>query len=1281
MSKSVKRLTFEALEARQLLAADPIITEFMASNDDTIEDGNGATPDWIEIYNNGDQSVNLTGYRLTDDPLDNNKWLFPSVVLGEGEFLTVFASGNNTPDSAGFLHTNFSLAAGGEYVALINPSGTVLSEFGAGGTNYPAQTSDVSYGLAFDSDPTNPVNPNSTARYLIPTDNSVDATWTSTAFDDSLWDLDSISMGYETSSTNYANLGLLDTPIDPGTTTVYVRADFTITNPDTLLDKLQMKYDDGFIAYINGTRVASANAPATGVYNSVATADHPDGQAVVYENFDLSSYSHLLNLGTNSLAIHALNRSPSSDMLSVPNLLLTSGGPIDPPLIGQLEAPTPGLPNTNLRASDVSFSRVGGVFVGSFQLSMTASAGETIYYTTDGTNPDSNSQIYTGPVTVNATTQVRARAYGSAGQVGPILTATYVQSTSSVATFNSDLPVIVLDNFNQGVPDREFQDSSFALYDVDPGTGRSSLTNPADITSVIGQHKRGKSTFGSQDDKPNLRIELRDEFGADQNISLLGLPSESDWILYAPWTIDRAMARHALIYDLSRQTGTWAPRTRFVEVYSNFTGGTLSDNDYRGVYVLMEVIKRDDSRVDISELTPTQNSAPEITGGYILQIDEEAPDGDPNDESWLTSRGTNATGGYFNHSEPERLDLTLAQRDYIRDYVQDAEDALYGPNFTDSVLGYEAYFDVDAAIDFHIFNAFSGNPDAFRLSTYLTKDRGGKLTYGPLWDFDRAMGPDEDDRTEDPTKWMVDEQYHWVRFYLGRMMQDPDFEQLWVDRWNELRQTVFSNANLEATLLGLTDQLTESQVRNEARYPGPAPNGGPLADPGLTGWEGEVSHLKNWLIARANWIDTQVITAPAFSPNPGNVTVNSQVALSSPGSSIYYTLDGSDPRNEGGGIKPGAILYTGPISITQSTQITARAKGTGDFFGGWSGLSQGLFSIEVPADATNLRITELQYHPANPTPAELAIVPGVEDNDFEYIELHNPTLDSISLNGVRFIDGIDFDFTTSSVTSLGPGASVVVVENLAAFDARYGSSMLIAGQYTNDFSNGGEQVILVDENDAIIHDFIYSDDAPWPTVADGSGPSLEVVSTTGNYGTSANWRVSFASQGTPGTQTQHLSGDFDSSTVVDGLDFLLWQQNAAVGNLADWETTYGTSANNAALSALVQAPSDNQIAESSSLSKQGSEDSISQIVFLSTNSPTPVHSSEDDTEDNTFVSNPHDPGHFQENTDAAHADPRTVNRSHPAVKALSTDENGDSIPDASWDSAFDAGYEFHNDIE
>lgn len=1143
-----RRLAIETLEARHLLAAAPLITEFMASNDGTLLDGNGTTPDWIEIHNAGDQSIDLAGYRLTDDAGDLSKWEFPSFVLEAGAFLTVFASGDNTPDLAGNLHTSFSLSADGEYLALVDPTGAVVNAFGTPTEDYPPQTTDVSFGLAMNTTVINAVTPTSVARHIVPSDPSVDGIWINTSFDDSSWTHGTASIGYEETLADYQ--GLIDTAVSIGTTSVYVRIPFIVNDMNAVLDKLQMKYDDGFVAFINGTQVANANSPANPSYDSLATADHPDVLAVEYVDFELSGADVTLNVGENVLAIHMLNRSPSSDLLAVPNLLLTASEVIQPELVGYLQSPTPSLPNTNIVASDVVFSRSAGIYSDNFQLIMTAGPSESIRYTTDGTNPDASSPLYTSSILVNSTQQFRARAFGSAGQVGKVATATYVKAQTAVTGFTSDLPIIVLENLGAGIPDREYQDSTFALYDVDASTGLSSLSNTPDFASLSAQHRRGRSTFSQP--KLNLRLELRDAMGQDQSESLLGMPSESDWVLYAPWTIDRAMVRHSLIYDLGRQTGSWAPRTRFVEVFSNYDGGSLASNDYVGTYVLMENIKRDGDRIDIQKLSPTQNAEPDITGGYLLKIGRA----DPGDNAWDSARGFPLGAAQYVAEDPGGEELTTAQADYIRGYIDDFEDALFGANFTDPDLGYQAYFDADAAIDFHLMNTFAANPDAFRLSTYLTKDRGGKLTFGPLWDFDRGMGPDEDARAADPTQWLSDPAYHWVTQYWNRLFSDANFKQRWVDRWQELRQTVFSESNLQATLHAQTDQLTAAQARNADRWgTGIAPNGGPLSTAG-GGWVGEVSHLENWLLNRVAWIDSQTIGQPTNAPNPGAVPIGSGVTLSAqPGESIYYTTDGSDPRADGGGISPTALLYQGPITITESTQIIARARGTGDFFGGWSGPLESRYLVESLADASNLRVIELHYHPADPTAAELMAAPGTADNDYEFIELVNISNQPISLAGVRFNDGITFDFDAGAVDSLAPGEAVVVVEDATAFAARYGTTPLVAGQYSGNLSNGGEAIALVDASDQPIQMFAYSDDPPWPTAPDGNGPSLEVINTSGDYNDPLNWRVSTAPQGTPGVVMPATPGDYDRNGTVEESDYRFWRskfgQNVTPGDGAD----------------------------------------------------------------------------------------------------------------------------------
>ena len=1329
LKKMHKKLKFETLEARQLLAADFIITEFMASNGGSLLDGNGATSDWIEIHNQGDETGDLLGFGLTDDPADPSKWTFTdSQQLDPGDFLVVFASGDNQPDLAGNLHTNFSLSASGEYLALVDPSENILSEFGPGGTNYPAQVSDVSYGLSFDSSVTAVVTPASGLRYLVPTNASVDNTWTAPGFNDTAWLTGVASIGYESSGTNYTDAGLLDTTLPPGTVGAYLRIPFNVSDANEVLDTLRMKYDDGFIAYVNGTRVADDNAPLAPTYQSTATDEHLDVLAEQDVDFDLSEHSDLLTVGENVLAIHMLNvNSGSSDLLASINLLTRTGQISMPIVTGSLISPTPGKPNTNLAASDVQFSHVGGPFAGSFQLVLTSSnAGEVIRYTTDGSQPTASSTLYTGPLTISSTTQIRARSFGSVGQAGEIHTETYVQADSATANLTSNLPIVVLENFGAGTPQTLFfEDAALTLHEVDSQTGQSSLANPAEVSTLIGQRRRGRSTANNP--KTNLRIELRDENGEDQNFPLLGMPSDSDWVLYAPYNFDRAMLRNATFYELSRQLGKWAPRVRFVEVYANFDGNQLNSNDYMGVYVLLETIKRDNNRVDINELNPTENTEPDITGGYIIAMD--GTDGEtPPDGSWKTNRNIpTLADSSFVHEEPERVDLTQPQVDYIRGYAQDFEDALYGPNALDPEIGYRAFFETDTSIDHHLLRILSKEPDSLRLSTYLTKDRDGKLAFGPVWDFDRSSGADNDGRAANPEGWTLPDVDFFESDWWGPLFDDPEFAQDWVDRWQELRQGVFSDDGILNTVNGLAAQIGDAHIRNFNRWPNIAPNGGAFADAGLSGWEAEVSHLANWLVIRANWIDAQLVRMPSLNPEPGNVSAGQQVTLTAaPGADIYYTTDGSDPREVGGGISPTAILYSGPITVNDTTLISARTFGEpGDpgassnsdypsnetpadaldgnagtkylnfgeensglivtpnsgsstvrsfrlttandaverdpaswvlfgtneaiqstdnstglaenwteigsgslslpsarfadgptvsfanstaytsykllfptvksagaansmqvadirFFqsisgvgpnilsssdpvlavheapgGGvtdgqtnWSSLVSGLFSVEVPADPTNLRISEVHYHPADPTPEELLLAPGTDDDNYEFIELVNTSSNFISLNEVQLSGAVSFDFTTSAVTSLAPGELVLVVENETAFAARYGAGFNIAGQYSGKLQNSNEQVVLTDSASQTVHDFTYRDDMAWPTAADGDGPSLEVIDLEGDYNDAANWQASLASGGTPGVLSS-LPGDYDNNGTVEQADYALWRSTfGSTTNLA-----------------------------------------------------------------------------------------------------------------------------------
>ncbi|RIK80473.1 MAG: hypothetical protein DCC68_10965 [Planctomycetota bacterium] len=193
-------LSPETLEARQMLAAAPVIGEFMASNDSTLADSTGAFRDWIEIFNSGDEAIDLAGWHLTDDPDNLAKWTFPSVNLPAGGFLVVFASGCDVPgvdcpDASVELHTNFELARTGEYIALVEPdAATVVSSFGPNEESYPRQFEDVSYGIG---QAATLIAPGANAQVLVPASGNLGQTWTAPEFaPDGSWSTGPTGVGY-----------------------------------------------------------------------------------------------------------------------------------------------------------------------------------------------------------------------------------------------------------------------------------------------------------------------------------------------------------------------------------------------------------------------------------------------------------------------------------------------------------------------------------------------------------------------------------------------------------------------------------------------------------------------------------------------------------------------------------------------------------------------------------------------------------------------------------------------------------------------------------------------------------------------------------------------------------------------------------------------------------------------------------------------------------------------------------------------------------------------------
>jgi hypothetical protein len=347
--RSVTALLFALLAvalAGRARAQNVLISEFMASNSSALADDDGDFSDWVELYNPGAADVNLDGWYLTDNASKLTKWRFPAVTLPAKGFLIVFASDKDRTDPTKPLHANLKLSAGGEYLGLIKPDGvTVSSEYAP---TFPPQQTDVSYGMVFDGFSGTLVAAGTPARAFVPTDGSLGTSWTVPAFNPSGWLSGTTGVGFERGTGFESLIGLdVGAQMFGKQNGAYIRIPFSYSG-DGNLDALtlRMKYDDGFVAYLNGTPVASANVPVPTLWNSPAPVFHDDSVAVQFQDFDITAFKSALVTGDNVLAIHGLNNGvSSSDFLMIPELTASSSGAVQPDKLRYFPQPTPGAPN------------------------------------------------------------------------------------------------------------------------------------------------------------------------------------------------------------------------------------------------------------------------------------------------------------------------------------------------------------------------------------------------------------------------------------------------------------------------------------------------------------------------------------------------------------------------------------------------------------------------------------------------------------------------------------------------------------------------------------------------------------------------------------------------------------------------------------------------------------------------------------------------------------------------------------------------------------------------
>jgi hypothetical protein len=551
-------------------------------------------------------------------------------------------------------------------------------------------------------------------------------------------------------------------------TSCYVRVKFTMTADQlTSLGSLNLNvwYDDGFVAYLNGAKVADANAPATLMWNAAASGSHEAGGP---ETFGISDFKSSLKEGENLLAIQALNTSiTSSDFLI----------------------------NVELNASENPFS--------------------------DFTS--------------------------------------------------SNLPIIYINTGGKGIPDEPKIAARMGIIYHKDGQ-LSQLNEPYnDYNGSIGIETRGSSSQSWP--KKQYSVETWTSTGADTSVSLMGLPKENDWVLNAPF-IDKSFLRNVLAYDLFRRMGRYASRTRYCELFLN--------GEYQGIYVLMEKIKRDKNRVDISRLDSTDVAGDALTGGYIFKIDKT--DGAQNsgfDSKYKPYNGSDRRV-YYQYHYPSQNNITPQQKTYLQSYVNRFEDMMAGSDYDDPETGYPKWINIDSFVDFFIISEVSKNVDCYRLSTFMYKDRDsidGRLVMGPIWDYNLAFGLANYYDGWDMDGWMLDELLantgndFPVPFWWHTLFEDPQFNHRIKQRWIDLRGGVMDPARILNFIDNVADTLNEAQARNFTIWSAPGEPGvgfwpvpTDVTKDGewwmyryVTDWNGEIEYLKTWVEERIKWMDANVL--------------------------------------------------------------------------------------------------------------------------------------------------------------------------------------------------------------------------------------------------------------------------------------------------------------------------------------------------------------------------------------------------------------------------------------
>jgi hypothetical protein len=934
---------------------------------------------------------------------------------------------------------------------------------------------------------------------------------------------------------------------------LFARQTFNVSSSGSVNQlTLRVKYDDGFVAYLNGIEIARRNAPAILDWDSTATAIH---SATFSEDILLPTAADYLVAGSNVLAIHGLNASASNtDFFLEAQLLGTLATSANNRFFSP---PSPGVPNTLGFAgvvADTKFSADRGFYDAPFSLSITcATAGAQIRYTTNGSAPSlANGFTFTSPISITGNSFIRAQAFLSDWIPSGIDTHSYIflrdvlRQSNNIpnyptvwqASYPADYamdPNIVnhpvygatISNDLRSIPSLMIVSDHNGLWGA--GTGiypNSTSTGTAweRATSVELIDGDGGTEFAttckiemhgnaSRDNvrtpKHSMRLSFNSDFGPTRLLY--------DWFGGGVDEHDSIVLRSCGFVD------GWAGRYADSGTYvSSETGETFRGLRYRpeNTCYLRDVWVKESFRDMGWTVSRTAYVHLYINGLY-----------------WGLYEPSERYGAsYFslhNGGEENAWDVLVGHDSggapvVVDGSVNDWQNVL---NLANAGITTEAAYaaitnlvDIDNLIDYMMLHIFAESEDWPHHNWYVAHRRATNGVPGTkfvvsVWDQELTL-----DRLVRRNRINVNnsggEVYSPGRVY-AQLRAWPEFRRQFGDRVHKhlFNGGILTPSNNVARLLAPAAIIRDALVGESARWGDARSNGVPAGQIG-TGktftrdewWQPEIDKLATNFFQKLTADNVArfragnlypAIAAPVFNQFGGNVSNGFVVTMNHTNASgvIYFTTDGTDPRVYGSGaVAPGAQAFATPIPINTPTVVRARVLQGAN----WSALVEALFN--PPQDLSKLALTEIMYHPPD--------VGATNGDDFEFIELKNTGTNTLNLLGLTF-EGISFTWTAT--TLLGPGEFHVLVRNAAAFAVKY-PGVTIHGQYGGSLNNAGEQLTLAHTFGGNVFSITYDDAAPWPVTPDGYGFSLVPVvpGLTQAPDAGAKWRASTLVGGSPG---------------------------------------------------------------------------------------------------------------------------------------------------------------------